>query len=148
MRIIIKKGVREMKFLYELRKKKGLSQAELAYLSGISQSSLARYERGEMQPTLEVIKKIADVLNVSIEELLNGTGSENWELKIKLAKEGVIEMGNLRTSFDLSVGNTSMAVTVSASYDIWEDEGKFEEQVISELRAKRSAGLKLHKEAF
>ena len=137
-----------MKHLAKFRKKRGLTQAILAEKVNVSTNSIARYERGELTPTVEIANKIAEVLETTVNELLNGPVSENWELKIKLAKEGVIEVGNMGTSFDLSVGNTAMAVTVSGSYDIWEDEAKFEAQIISELRKKRQAGLNLHKEAF
>ena len=137
-----------MKYLAEFRKKCSLTQANLAEKVNVSTNSIARYERGELTPTVEIANKIAEVLGTTVNELLNGPVSENWELKIKLAKEGVIEVGTMGTAFDLSVGNTAMAVTVSGSYDIWEDEAKFEAQIISELRKKRQAGLNLHKEAF
>ena len=79
---------------------------------------------------------------------MNGPVSEDWEVKIKIAKEGVIEVGKLGNSVELSVGDIGMAVTVSGSYDVWEDDAKFEAQVIENLRKKRIAGLKLYKEAF
>ena len=132
-----------MKWLKFFREKSGLSLNKLADLIGVQMNSVWRWESGRATPSAEIVRNLANALCVSETEL-----SENWEIRIKLAKEGVIEVGNMGTSFDLNVGNTAMAVTVSGSYDIWEDEAKFESQIIAELRAKRSAGLKLHKEAF
>ena len=136
-----------MEYLFKIRKKKGLSQAELAFLAGIAQSSLARYERGEMQPTIEVVKKIADVLNVSIEELLNGSQSEEWKLEIKLSKEGVIDVSGLKPSAEINVGDKGIAVTLSGSYELWADDAKFE-NFIEQLKSKRQAALKFYQEAF
>ena len=137
----------EMKYLFEIRKERGFSHAELADLVGIAQSSLARYERGEMQPTIEVVKKIADVLNVSIDELLNGLQSNEWILKIKLAKEGVINVSGLKTSAEFSVGDKGIAITLSGSYELWADDTNFE-KVIEQMRQKRASALKFYKENF
>ncbi len=56
-------------FIREIREKKGLSQDELAKLSGISASHIGYIENGERQPTLLVMCKLADALKVSINEL-------------------------------------------------------------------------------
>lgn len=54
----------------ELRKERGLSQIELAAKVGIDRSYMGFLERGERNPSLEVIAKIADALNVTPDELL------------------------------------------------------------------------------
>ena len=85
-----------MKYLFEIRKKRGLSQAELAFQVGIQQSSLARYERGEMQPTIKVVEAIAEALNVSINELLNGPEGERSHVTLsydwKKFEKGDVDM--------------------------------------------------------
>ena len=53
-----------------LRKKKELSQAELGKKIGTSGDIIGRYERDIMMPSIEVIMKIADVLEVSIDYLV------------------------------------------------------------------------------
>ena len=102
-----------MKYLAKFRKKCGLTQANLAEKVNVSSNSIARYERGELNPTVEIANKIAEVLKTTVNELLNGPVSEDWEVKIKIAKEGVIEVGKLGNSVELSVGDIGMAVTVS-----------------------------------
>lgn len=129
------------------RKKKGLTQNDLADLVNVAQSSLARYENGSMQPTLEVIKKIASVLSVSIDELFNGSISDDWELKIKVAKEGVIDVSGLKPSAEISMGDRGIALTLSGSYELWADDTKFE-NFIEQLKSKRQAALKFYQEAF
>lgn len=54
----------------EIRTKKGLSQEELASLSGVHRTYIGMIERAEKNITLENIKKIALGLGVSIEELM------------------------------------------------------------------------------
>ena len=52
--------------LQEFRKQKGLTQAQLADLSGIHPVSIRKYEAGMMKPREAQIRKIADVLDVNL----------------------------------------------------------------------------------
>lgn len=54
----------------ELRKERELSQIELAAKVGIDRSYMGFLERGERNPSLEVITKIAEALSVTPDELL------------------------------------------------------------------------------
>ena len=58
--------------LTDLRIELNLSQAKLAERSGISQGYLSSLERGEKQPTLPVLKKLAAALGISVSELVDG----------------------------------------------------------------------------
>lgn len=53
----------------ELRKQKNLSQTDFAKTVGVSREMIGRYERGEVMPSIEVAKKIADALDVSLDYL-------------------------------------------------------------------------------
>lgn len=55
-----------------LRKRKGLTQAELAAALNISQSTVTMYERGKRKPTLEDAEAIADYFNVDMNTLVGG----------------------------------------------------------------------------
>ena len=55
-----------------LRLQKGISQGEIAKKIGIHKINYGRYERGESQPSAETLTKLADVLNVSTDYLLEG----------------------------------------------------------------------------
>lgn len=55
--------------LARLRLSQGWSQAELARRAGTSQSYVARLERGQIDPQLSTLRKLASVLGVSIEVL-------------------------------------------------------------------------------
>jgi len=55
--------------LAELRKKKGLTQKELAKALKISESAIAMYETGRRTPSLARAKIIANFFDVDIEEI-------------------------------------------------------------------------------
>lgn len=56
-----------------LRKQKELSQAELGKSIGTSGDVIGRYERDIISPSIDVIIKIAGVLEVSIDYLVGNT---------------------------------------------------------------------------
>lgn len=66
-----------------LRKKKGFSQAELGKKIGTSGDVIGRYERGDIKPSIDVVEKIADVLDVSIDYLI---GKSKIELDSQAVK--------------------------------------------------------------
>ena len=51
--------------LRKMRKSLGISQKELAKISGVSQSYIARLEKGEINPAYDKIRKIFEYLNTS-----------------------------------------------------------------------------------
>ena len=55
----------------KLRKRKGLSQEELANELEVSRQSVFKWEAGENTPDLEKIKKLAKLFNVSFDILLD-----------------------------------------------------------------------------
>lgn len=54
-----------------LRKKRSLTQARLAELSGATRASIALIESGTSNPTIEVLLKLSRALQVSVDELLS-----------------------------------------------------------------------------
>lgn len=72
--ILIVMGLSENMLL--IRKKKGISQAELGKMIGTSGDVIGRYERGDISPSVEVVAKIADTLEVSVDYLLGKTSLE------------------------------------------------------------------------
>ena len=52
------------------RERKGISQKDMAECIGVAKSTYSLYESGNREPGVPTIKKIADVLNVSADELL------------------------------------------------------------------------------
>ena len=53
----------------ELRKNQNLSQEKLADMAGMDTSFIGSIERGDANPSLKIIGKIAEALNVNVAEL-------------------------------------------------------------------------------
>jgi len=62
--------------LSEVRKKRGLSQEELATKIGTQGPAIGRYERGVAKPTIEVAAKLAGILGVSLDYLVGNSDTE------------------------------------------------------------------------
>ena len=52
--------------LYELRKKAGLSQEELANLVGVSRQAVQKWEAGSSRPDLDNLTALAGYFNVTL----------------------------------------------------------------------------------
>ncbi|MEI3522486.1 MAG: helix-turn-helix transcriptional regulator [Anaerosacchariphilus sp.] len=52
------------------REKKNMTQKEVADSIGVAKSTYSLYESGNREPNVQTIKKIADTLNVSADDLL------------------------------------------------------------------------------
>ncbi|MGQ5525670.1 helix-turn-helix domain-containing protein [Chitinimonas sp. PSY-7] len=63
--------------LRTLREARKLTQARLAELIGTNPRAYNRWERGSFVPQLETIIKIADVLNVTLDELTGRVSTVN-----------------------------------------------------------------------
>lgn len=68
-----------MKFgekITKLKKLKKMSQVELAEKTGISRDAISKYERGDVMPSIEYAKRIADILGVSLDYLVSESDKE------------------------------------------------------------------------
>ena len=74
----------------EARKKKDLTQQELADLSHVSVKQIANIEKGKMNPSYLILRALAKVLHISLDTLINPD--------ISLEDEGVNQMKILYSS--------------------------------------------------
>lgn len=79
-----------------LRKEHGWSQQQLAKKIGTSGPIVGRYERGEMTPSVEVAKKLADTFDVTLDFLVDDTG-KTVEIKDKAMLQRIMEIQALDT---------------------------------------------------
>lgn len=77
--------------LKNARAKKGISQSQLAGLMGIHPAHISRYERNQTVPSVDVLKKFADLLEVTADMLVYGGEAEK--------ARGRIEDGELLAMF-------------------------------------------------
>ncbi len=70
----------------ELRKQKGWSQNELSQQAGVSYAQLSRYEIKGSQPPAEVLNKLANALDTTVDFLINGDTNEKAKSTLKDAE--------------------------------------------------------------
>ena len=91
--------------LVSLRKREGFSQSKLAELIGVSFMTIRRWESGEVIPRIDEVKRLAEILHVTVDELLNGV--QDGKVRVVLAYdwqkyEGGIDMAS--NGFDVILG--------------------------------------------
>lgn len=57
-------------FIYKLRCKSGLTQAEMAEKLGVTNKAVSKWETGKSKPTTNALRKIAALFRLSVDELL------------------------------------------------------------------------------
>lgn len=62
--------------IYEIRKELGLSQKELADKIHVTDKAISKWETGKGMPDVSLLIPLAEALNISVAELLNGKKSE------------------------------------------------------------------------
>ena len=134
--------MKENKFndrLRELRKQAGLTQEELAKRINISLMTFKRWEWGQRAPRLEEIKRIAQALNVTEDELLNGPKNESWTLEIKFDNSQK-ELVNMTADFpcisSVTGSKFGAVLTLSGKWDTFKDDAKFQDFVDQLIKAR------------
>ena len=89
-----------MKGLRAVREQLGISLIELEKMTGIDASSLSRYERGKVVPSAEMAQKIANSLNISVDNLLNGPVKQEFEVKILMGVKSLANVAGLEIKDD------------------------------------------------
>ncbi|MCR5585213.1 MAG: helix-turn-helix domain-containing protein [Lachnospiraceae bacterium] len=84
-------------FVAERRKEKKLTQKEIADMLRISDKAVSKWERGLSYPDITMLEPLADILSVSLTELVEG---RIMEIEDKIEKKEVDEM--LRQAMDLN----------------------------------------------
>lgn len=115
--------------LKRLRKEKGMSQLQLAIGSGVSQSLICKYELGIYSPRLTTAARLADALEVSIDELLGAGFTDDDADGIHpnaYQKRVVIVAINHRINDEIKRLSEGMNMTPSLVRKIWE--GSFQNE--------------------
>lgn len=62
-----------MNNIRQMRENKGMTQGQLAEKVGVSLDTISRYETGKRDPKATELRLMAEVLNCSVDNLLNPT---------------------------------------------------------------------------
>lgn len=117
------------KFIAENRKKKNLTQEQLAEKLGVTSKTISRWENGNYMPDISLLKPLSTELDISLNDLLSGEKVEKEKYQDKLeenilntidySNKKVIEknnkMGVLFIIFGILCSFTAMTVFPSDS---------------------------------
>ena len=86
--------------LQSLRKERGLSQDELGSQLKVSRQTVSKWELGETTPEMNKLISISELFNISLDELVKGTGTsdvnskdaDTLETKLDKPKKGVYDI--------------------------------------------------------
>jgi transcriptional regulator with XRE-family HTH domain len=90
----------------QLRRSRGMTQAELAEKLGLSASAIGMYEQGRREPELSVIMELCNIFNVPADVLL-GTPSAQECLEIKDVMQDIQD--RLLAADELTLDGTPMS---------------------------------------
>ncbi len=77
-------------FIYEERKKMNLTQKQLADILNVTDKAVSRWETGKGYPDIEILLKISEVFNISVNELLNGEKISSDKISEKADEQIII----------------------------------------------------------
>ena len=60
--------------LMTYRKRQKISQGKLARMVGVSRQTISNWERGDMHPDVLYFVKLAEALNITVNDLVRGRG--------------------------------------------------------------------------
>lgn len=93
------------KFILELRVAHNLTQEELGFKVFISRKSISKWETGRCCPSIDMVKKLSDVLGVSMEELIAG----------KFLNGNCLEDAVKKVNYNKRVAKSNVAICVCFS---------------------------------
>ena len=81
--------------IIDLMKERDISQKELAKMSGVTESSVSRYLKGNQRPRMDILVNFAKALNVKTEYLLDD--DEKCESAYSVIATAIARNGNKLT---------------------------------------------------
>lgn len=84
----------------EHRTRLGLTQNELAQKIGCSRTTIAKYESGNREPGLEVVRKLANIFNTTTDELLESNFSSISNTTEKMQDQEITNILNMILRLD------------------------------------------------
>lgn len=72
------------KFIAELRKEKDLTQKELANKIGVTDRAVSKWENGRGMPDVSLLRKISEIFDITVNELLSGEKIDDKDRAQKL----------------------------------------------------------------
>ena len=117
----------------QLRKKKGISQSELAEVIGVKNNTVSTWERGTRKTDFEALNLLSDYFEVSFEYILGSSDKE--EARVKPTQDELDQLAlsaladdlydNMKKYFQLSTKSQKMIdALINATYQMEKQDGE------------------------
>lgn len=87
----------------ELRKEKGMTQADLAEKMGITDKAVSKWERDLSYPDIASIPRLAEILGVSVDELLSLKRPDGEKGKTKIEEYVTLALNSISVAMGIAV---------------------------------------------
>ena len=112
------------KFIAKCRKEKNMTQQELADKIGVTDRAISHWENGRRLPDYSLIKKLCDILSISINELFYGEEISNENYKEK-AEDNIEKLINdnyrkkKKMNWIIAILVAVLYLSISIIFNIW-----------------------------
>lgn len=127
------------KFIYECRKKKKLTQEQLAEKLGVTSKSISRWENGNTMPDYSLLKDLCNELDISINELLSGEEIKESEYMMKAEENFIYLKKKVDTTLKLlkfityTCAGILIALFILNMYFNWLYRGPWDDSMLKEI---------------
>ena len=111
--------------LVTLRKKKGLTQLELAEMMNVSRQAVSRWEVGAAAPSTENLKYLGTLYNVPLEYLLNDDALDPVYMELSNKEERGQSVNKKRKAIILSLVAIGIVIVLFCSMLLMNEDKRF-----------------------
>lgn len=118
--------------LIKLRQENRYSQSLLAKILGISRQAYIKYELGEVEPSVEIVRKLSKIYNVSYDVLIDNAVLPYKKIEYKIPTEPTLEVASPTTVYSHSYNDSDTDNTI----EYFKNQLDYLQSVIIEMKNK------------
>lgn len=118
--------------LIKLRQENRYSQSLLAKILGISRQAYIKYELGEVEPSVEIVRKLSKIYNVSYDVLIDNAVVPYKKIEYKIPTEPTLEVASPTTVYSHSYNDSDTDNTI----EYFKNQLDYLQSVIIEMKNK------------
>lgn len=118
--------------LIKLRQENRYSQSLLAKILGISRQAYIKYELGEVEPSVEIVRKLSKIYNVSYDVLIDNAVVPYKKIEYKIPTEPTLEVASPTTVYSPSYNDSDTDNTI----EYFKNQLDYLQSVIIEMKNK------------
>lgn len=118
--------------LIKLRQENRYSQSLLAKILGISRQAYIKYELGEVEPSVEIVRKLSKIYNVPYDVLIDNAVLPYKKIEYKIPTEPTLEVASPTTVYSHSYNDSDTDNTI----EYFKNQLDYLQSVIIEMKNK------------